>query len=215
MTDPLEKVWKYEYNTAGDKTAETDPESDKRTWGYNADSQETEHGQPPRPRQSRRRSQIHDHDRTRRHRAGEQDHGPAQTRNELHIRRRRQPRNQDRPRTATKRPTATTPTTSGPKPKNRTKRSPKQTTTVPARSTSQTDGNKHTTKYERNVLEQVSEVIDPLSRKTTKEYDAAGNLISVTDATKRTTPTNTTTTTVHRSQLLGRQNADRQIRIQR
>ncbi|MGH2853538.1 MAG: DUF6531 domain-containing protein [Solirubrobacteraceae bacterium] len=41
MTDPLKRTWKYEYDTAGDKTTETDPESDKRTWGYNEDSQET------------------------------------------------------------------------------------------------------------------------------------------------------------------------------
>jgi YD repeat-containing protein len=41
MTDPLKRTWKYEYDTAGDKIAETDPEGDKRTWGYNEDSQET------------------------------------------------------------------------------------------------------------------------------------------------------------------------------
>ena len=41
MENPLKQVWKYEYDAAGDRTAEVDPESDKRTWGYNEDSQET------------------------------------------------------------------------------------------------------------------------------------------------------------------------------
>jgi RHS repeat-associated protein len=41
MTDPLGRVWKYEYDSYGDRTAEIDPETDKRTWGYNEDSQET------------------------------------------------------------------------------------------------------------------------------------------------------------------------------
>ncbi|HEX7246072.1 MAG TPA: DUF6531 domain-containing protein [Solirubrobacterales bacterium] len=41
--------------------------------------------------------------------------------------------------------------------------------------------------YIRNVLGEVVEEIDPLSRITTKEYDAAGNLEKVTDALSRTT----------------------------
>jgi RHS repeat-associated protein len=53
--------------------------------------------------------------------------------------------------------------------------------------TAQVDGNKHTTKYVRNALGEVTEVIDPLSRKTTKEYDAAGNLTTLTDPLGRTT----------------------------
>jgi YD repeat-containing protein len=36
------------------------------------------------------------------------------------------------------------------------------------------------------VLEQVTEVIDPLERKTTKEYDAAGNLTKLTDPARHT-----------------------------
>ena len=56
----------------------------------------------------------------------------------------------------------------------RTKRSRhrNRATTATDRSRSQTDGNKHVTKYKRNALEQVAEVIDPLkTRKTIKEYD--------------------------------------------
>jgi RHS repeat-associated protein len=40
MTDPLGRVWKYEYDSYGDRTTEIDPETDKRTWAYNQDSQE-------------------------------------------------------------------------------------------------------------------------------------------------------------------------------
>lgn len=39
----------------------------------------------------------------------------------------------------------------------------------------------------RNAVEEITEVTDPLGRKTTKEYDLAGNLKSLTDAAKRTT----------------------------
>ena len=53
MTDPLERTWKYEYDSYGDRTAEIDPESDKRTWGYNEDSQETSMVSPSGPCQSR------------------------------------------------------------------------------------------------------------------------------------------------------------------
>jgi RHS repeat-associated protein len=42
---------------------------------------------------------------------------------------------------------------------------------------SQTDGNKHTTTYVRNPLEEQIEVIDPLGRVTEKEYNADGDLI--------------------------------------
>ncbi len=41
MTNPLGHEWKYEYDGYGDRTAEIDPEDDKRTFGYNEDSQET------------------------------------------------------------------------------------------------------------------------------------------------------------------------------
>jgi RHS repeat-associated protein len=40
VTDPLGHEWKYEYDSYGDRTAEIDAEGNKRTWGYNEDSQE-------------------------------------------------------------------------------------------------------------------------------------------------------------------------------
>jgi len=52
---------------------------------------------------------------------------------------------------------------------------------------SKTDGNGKTTKYERNSLEQLTETIDPLERKTTRKYDAAGNLKELKDPEGRTT----------------------------
>jgi len=41
VTGPLERTTKYEYDSYGDRTAEIDPEGNKRTWAYNAASQET------------------------------------------------------------------------------------------------------------------------------------------------------------------------------
>ena len=41
VTNPLGRVWEYKYDSQGDRSAETDPENDERTWGYNTDSQET------------------------------------------------------------------------------------------------------------------------------------------------------------------------------
>jgi RHS repeat-associated protein len=52
---------------------------------------------------------------------------------------------------------------------------------------SQTDANIHTYKYEHNLLEQVSEEIDPLERKTIRKYDPVGNLKEVKDGEGRTT----------------------------
>jgi YD repeat-containing protein len=40
-TDPLGRTWRYEHDAYGDKTGEIDPAGDKRTWGFNEDSQET------------------------------------------------------------------------------------------------------------------------------------------------------------------------------
>ena len=39
ITDPLERTRKFEYDAHGDRSAEIDPEGDKQTWGYNEDSQ--------------------------------------------------------------------------------------------------------------------------------------------------------------------------------
>jgi RHS repeat-associated protein len=51
---------------------------------------------------------------------------------------------------------------------------------------SKTNGNAKTTEYKRNSLEQITETIDPLERKATREYDAAGNLKKTKDPEGRT-----------------------------
>jgi YD repeat-containing protein len=40
-TKAASHTWEYEYDSYGDRTAEIDPEGNRRTWTYNADSQET------------------------------------------------------------------------------------------------------------------------------------------------------------------------------
>ena len=80
---------------------------------------------------------------------------------------------------------------------------------------SQTDGNKHVTKYVRNALEEVEEVVNPLGKKTLKEYDAAGNLVKLTDPSETHHDLQLRSRqSAHRSQLLQRQTRDDQIRIQ-
>jgi YD repeat-containing protein len=43
----------------------------------------------------------------------------------------------------------------------------------------------------RNILGEVTEIIDPLGRKTTKEYDNAGNIKILTDPENVPPPTHT------------------------
>jgi RHS repeat-associated protein len=186
MTDPLKRTWKYEYDTAGDKIAETDPEGDKRTWGYNEDSQETSMVSP--------RGHV---------KAGEEEKYETKTERDA----------QGRPLKVTDPlghetqytydgdgnvETVTDPeghktTYTYDADNERTKvEEPNKTITETeydgaGQVKKQIDGNKHATEYVRNVLEQVTEVVDPLGRKTLKEYDKADNLVSVTDDAKRTT----------------------------
>jgi RHS repeat-associated protein len=186
MEDALKRVWKYEYDSYGDRTAETDPESDKRTWGYNEDSQETSTvsprgnvtgGEPAKYTTSVERDAqgrplkitdplghatkyTYDAD------------GNIETRTDANSHTTTYTYDADNEQTKIKEPNGTLIETGY---------------DGAGRITSQTDGNKHETKYVRNILEQVTEAIDPLGRKTTKEYDKAGNLKKLTDAATRTT----------------------------
>jgi len=186
MENPLKQVWKYEYDGAGDRIAEVDPEGDKRTWGYNEDSQETSMVSP--------RGHVTG--------AKEANYTTTTTRDTRGLPEKIvTPLKHETTYTydgddnveTEKDPEANTTTYTYDADNERTKvKEPNGTTTETGydgagQITSQTDGNKHTTKYERNVLEQVTEIIDPLSHKTLKEYDAAGNLTSVKDAEERTT----------------------------
>ncbi len=185
-TDPLERTWKYEYDTAGDKTVEIDPESDKRTWGYNEDSQETSMVSP--------RGHVKAGEESKYTTTTERDaqgraikitdplkhettftydgDGNLETKTDPELNKTTYTYDADNERTKVKEPNGTVTETGY---------------DGAGQAISQTDGNKHTTKYEHNVLEQITEVVDPLSRKTLKEYDAAGNLTKLTDPTKRTT----------------------------
>jgi RHS repeat-associated protein len=186
MTNPLSDTWKYEYDSQGDRTAETDPEGDKRTWGYNADSQETSTVSPRGHEAGAKESKFTTTtERNARglpvkitapleHVTSEEYDGDnnlvKKTDPESHVT--KYSYNADNELTATEEPN-------------------KDTTSTEydgaGQVVEQTDGNGHATKYKRNILEQVEEITDPLGRKTHKEYDPAGNVKSVTDAAGRTT----------------------------
>jgi RHS repeat-associated protein len=186
MIDPLGHEWKYEYDSYGDRKAEVDPEANRRTWGYNEDSQETSTVSP------------------RGHASGAKESSFTTT-----IERDAQGRvtavinplkdkteytyNADSDLATVTDPEANKTTYSYDEDDEPIKvEQPNKTITETAYNaqgqiTAQTDGDKHTTKYERNVLGEITEEVNPLAQKTVKEYDKAGNLTSVTDAEKRTT----------------------------
>ena len=186
MTNPLGKTWKYEYDSAGDRTGETDPEGDRRTWGYNEDSQETSTVSPRGHVTGAKESSFTTT--TERDAQGRpikvtdplghetkytyDGDGNLEVKTDPEGDKTTYTYNADNEQTKVKEPDGAVTETGY---------------DGAGEVTSQTDGDKHTTTYVRNVLEQVVEVIDPLGRKTLKEYDAAGNLTSVTDAEKRTT----------------------------
>ncbi len=186
MEDALKRVWKYEYDSYGDRTAETDPEGDKRTWGYNEDSQETSTvsprgnvtgGEPAKYTTSVERDaqgrplKITDPPGHATKYSYDAD-GNIETRTDANSHTTTYTYDADNEQTKIKEPNGTVIETGY---------------DGAGRITSQTDGNKHETKYVRNILEQVTEAIDPLGRKTTKEYDKVGNLKKLTDAATRTT----------------------------
>jgi RHS repeat-associated protein len=186
MTNPLGREWKYEYDSYGDRAGETDPEGDKRTWGYNEDSQQTSTVSPRGHSGGAKESSftttierdvqgrpvkvtdplghatkyIYDAD------------GDLETLTDPEGHKTTYAYDADDEQVKVTEPSGNT---------SETEYSPL------GQVVARTDGDKHTTKYVRNVLGEVTEEVDPLSRKTTKEYDHAGNLTGVTDAAKRTT----------------------------
>jgi RHS repeat-associated protein len=186
ITDPLKHVTKYEYNEAGDKTGETDSEGDKRTWGYNTNSQETTTVSP--------RGHVKAGEEAKYTTTTERDaHGwPIKITDPLKDETKLVYDGDGNLETKTDPElNVTTYTYDANNQRTKVKEASGLVTETgydgAGQVTSQTDGNKHTTQYQRNKLEQITETIDPLGRKTTKEYDAAGNLAAVTDATKRIT----------------------------
>jgi RHS repeat-associated protein len=186
MTDPVGHVWKYEYDTYGDRGAEIDPESDKRTWSYNEDSQLTSTVSPrghvkageeatyttkiERDSQGRPLTITDPLGHTTKYTYD--GDGNVETVTDGNSHKTTYTYNADNKPTKVKEPNGITTETEY---------------NGAGQVVSQTDGNKHETKYVRNVLGEVTETIDPLGRKTTKEYDNAGNLKTLTDPAKRTT----------------------------
>ncbi len=186
MTDPVGHVSKYEYDTYGDRTAEIDAESDKRTWGYNEDSQLTSIVSPPGHVKAGEEAKY-----TTKIELDSQGRpltitdplghttkytydgdGNVETVTDGNTHKTTYTYNADNEPVKVKEPSGITTETEY---------------NGAGQVISQTDGNKHETKYVRNILGEVTEITDPLGRKTTKEYDNAGNLETLTDPAKRTT----------------------------
>jgi RHS repeat-associated protein len=186
MEDPLKRVWKYEYDEYGDRKAEIDPEGDKRTWAYNADSQQVTMVSPrghvsgakeasfttttERDAQGRPVKVIAPlkHETTYKY----DGDGNLESDTDAEGNTTTYTYNADNEQIKAEQPN---------------KDATKTEYDGAGQVTSLTDGNEHTTKYKRNILEQVVEIVDPLGRKTLKEYDNAGNLTKVTDAEARVT----------------------------
>ncbi len=185
VTNPVEQTWVYGHDNAGDRTAETSPETEKRTLGYNEDSQEIwtvsprgnaggeltkymtgierdEQGRPLKIADPLGHTTKYTYDAD----------GNIETITDGNGHKTTYTYNADNEPTKVKEPNGTVTETEY---------------DGAGDVTAQVDGNKHTTKYVRNILGEVTEVIDPLSRKTIKEYDAAGNLTTLTDPLGRTT----------------------------
>jgi len=186
MTNPLSHTWKYEYDSAGDRTAEMDPEGDKRTWGYNEDSEETSMVSPRGHVSGAKESSFTTT--TERDARGLPVKIIAPLKHETieeydgdnNLIKKTDPEgdttkyvyNADNELEETLEPNKDT---------------TKTEYDGAGQVVEQTNGDKQSTTYTPNVLEQIEEITDPLGRKTSKEYDAAGNLVSETDAQKRTT----------------------------
>ncbi len=185
VTDSLENTWTYGYDSDGDLTAETTPETEKRTIGYNEDSQEVwtvsprgnasgeltkymtgierdEQGQPLKVTDPLGHTTKYTYD----------GDGNLETVTDGNGRKTTYTYDANNQPAKVKEPNGTVTETSY---------------ISGDRVTDQNDGNKQTTRYSRNVLGEVTRVTDPLNRETFKEYDAAGNLIKLTDPEKRIT----------------------------
>jgi RHS repeat-associated protein len=168
------------------RAAEIDPEGDKRTWGYNEDSQETSMVSP--------RGHVKAGEESKYTTTTERDAQgrPVKVTDPLGHETKYTYDGDGNVETVTD-PEAHKTTYTYDADNERTKvEEPNKTITETeydgaGQVKKQIDGNKHATEYVRNILEQVTEVVDPLGRKTLKEYDAAGNLTKLTDPLKRVT----------------------------
>ena len=185
ITDALEHAWTYGYDTYGDRTAETTPETEKRTFGYNEDSQEAwtvssrgnssgeltkymssierdEQGRPLKVTDPLGHTSKYVYD----------GNGNIESVTDGNGHKTTYTYSADNQPIKVKEPNGTVTETEY---------------DGEGRVVKQIDGNKHATEYVRNAVGEVTEVIDPLKHKTKKEYDAAGNLTKLTDPEGRTT----------------------------
>jgi RHS repeat-associated protein len=186
MTDPLGHAWSYEYDSHGDLKAETDPEGDTRSWTYDEDSRVISAVSPrgneegaeaakfttavERDARGRPLKVTDPLEGTTKY-AYDAD-GNLESITDPNGRKTKFTYDADNERTKVERPNGAVEETGY---------------DGAGQVTSQTDGNKHKTTYVRNILEQPVEVIDPLERKTTETFDAAGNLKTKKDPDGRTT----------------------------
>lgn len=186
MTDPLGNAWRYEYDSYGDLKAETDPEGDKRSWIYDEDSLVISATSPrgneegaeaakfttsvERDAQGRRLKLIEPLEGTTKY--AYDANGNVEYITDPNGRQTKFTYDADNERTKVERPNGAIEETGY---------------DGAGMITSQTDGNKQKTTYVRNILEQPVEIIDPLERKTTSTFDAAGNLKTQVDPDGRTT----------------------------
>ena len=183
-TDPLEHTWTYEYDSHRDRTAESDPEGDKRRWTYDEDGYVVSTVSPrgvavkkesnfttkiERDNQERIKTETNPlKDTTKYTYDGD---GNVETITDALGDTTTYGYNSEDEMTKAKEPSGIVVETEY---------------DVDRLAVAETNGNKQTTKYVRNILGQVSELIDSRGRPTTKEYNGDGNLIKLTDPAKRT-----------------------------
>jgi RHS repeat-associated protein len=186
LTDPLERTWTYEYDSQGNRESEADPKGDKRTWAYDEDSRlistvsprgnekgaepsefETTIERDPRGRPEEvidplghKTEYVYD------------PNGNLESETDAKGHTTKFTYNPDDELIKTERPSGAV---------------LKTEYDGAGVVTAQIDGNEQAMTYVRNVLEQPIETIDPLERKTVREFDSAGNLEAVIDPLKRVT----------------------------
>jgi len=184
-TDALGRTTKYEYDTYGDRKASINAAGDKRTWGYNEDGQATSEVSPRGNEEGAEATKFET--KTERDAQGR----PLKVTDPLgHEIKYKYDANGNLEVVTNPNGNATTYIYDADDRRTEIK-APNGDVSKTAydsegKVTSRTDGNGNTTKYERNLLEQPTETIDPLERKTTRTYDAAGNLKEVKDSEGRT-----------------------------
>jgi RHS repeat-associated protein len=186
LTDPLERTLTYKYDSQGDRESEADPEGDKRTWAYNEDSQLTSTVSPRGNEKGAEASEFETTiERDPRGRPEEvidplghkteyayDPNGNLESETDAKGHTTKFTYNPDDELTETERPSGAVLRTEY---------------DGAGQVVGQVDGNEQTSTYVRNVLEQPVETIDPLKRKTVREFDPAGNLEAVIDPLKRAT----------------------------